>query len=103
MVLNPAAGLQGDGLIDVVKIDTTGKQKDDEQDARDFFVMQLERVGDRLDLLPGNRLPQPRSHSHNEECESADPDDRRQQVEPMIDDRDQRIKVGDEALKRVHF
>jgi hypothetical protein len=24
-------------------------------------------------------------------------------VEPMIDDRDQRIKVGDEALKRVHF
>jgi len=25
MVLNPAAGLQGDGLIDVVKIDATGK------------------------------------------------------------------------------
>jgi hypothetical protein len=24
-------------------------------------------------------------------------------VEPMIDDRDERIKVGDEALKRVHF
>jgi hypothetical protein len=23
-------------------------------------------------------------------------------VEPMINDRDQRIKVGDEALKRVH-
>jgi hypothetical protein len=23
-------------------------------------------------------------------------------VDPMINDRDQRIKVGDEALKRVH-
>jgi predicted solute-binding protein len=23
-------------------------------------------------------------------------------VEPMIEDRDQRIKIGDEALKRVH-
>ena len=78
MVLNPAAGLQGDGLIDEVEIDTTGKQQDDEQDARDFFVMLIERVSDRLDLLLGNRFPQPRGHGHNEECESADPDDRRQ-------------------------
>ncbi len=102
MVLNPAAGLQGDGLIDIVEIDTTGKQQDDEQDTRNFFVMLIERVGDRLDLLLGNRLPQSRSHGHNEECESADPDDRRQEVKPMIDDWDQRIEVGDNALKGIH-
>ena len=51
MVLNPAAGLRGDGLIDVVEVDATGKQQDDEQDARDFLVMLIERIGDRLDLL----------------------------------------------------
>ena len=102
MVLDPAAGLRGDELVDIVEVDATGKQQDDEQDTCDFLVMLIERIGDRLDLLLGNRLFQPRSHGHDEERESADPDDRRQQVDPMIDDRDQRIKVGDEALKRIH-
>ncbi len=102
MVLDPVAGLQGDGLIDIVEVDTTGKQQDDEQDARDFLVMLIEGIGDRLDLFLGDRLFQPWGHRHNEERESADPDDRRQQVEPMIDDGNQRIEVGDEALKRVH-
>ena len=102
MVLDPASRLRGDELIDIVEIDATGKQQDDEQDARDFLVMLIERIGDRLDLLLRDHLLQPWGHSHDEERESADPDDRRQQVEPMIDDRDQRIKVGDEALKRVH-
>ena len=30
MVLDPAAGLQGNGLIDIVEVDATGKQQDDE-------------------------------------------------------------------------
>ena len=77
MVLDPAAGLQGDGLIDIVEVDATGKQQDDEQDARDFLVVLIERIGDRLDLLLGNRLLQPWGHRHDEERESADPDDRR--------------------------
>ena len=102
MVLDPAAGLRGNGLIDIVEVDAAGKEQDDEQDTRDFLVMLVERIGDRLDLLPGNRLLQPRSHGHDEERESADPDDRRQQVEPMIENRDQRIEIGDEALERVH-
>jgi hypothetical protein len=102
MVLDPASRLRGDELIDIVEIDATGKQQDDEQDARDFLVMLIERIGDRLNLLLRDHLLQPWGHSHDEERESADPDDRRHQVEPMIDDRDQRIKVGDEALKRVH-
>ena len=102
MVLDPASRLRGDDLIDIVEIDATGKQQDDEQDTCDFLVMLIERIGDRLDLLLGDRLLQPRSHGHDEERESSDPDDRRQQVDPMIDDRDQRIKVSDDALKRVH-
>jgi hypothetical protein len=103
MVLDPASSLRGDDLIDIVKIDAAGKQQNDEQDARDFLVVLIERVGDRLDLLLRNRLLQPGGHSHDEERESADPDDRRHQVDPMIEDRDQRIEVGDEALKRVHL
>ena len=102
MMLDPASGLQGDDLIDIVEIDATSKQQDDEQDARHFLVMLIERIGDRLDLFLRDRLLQPWGHSHDEERESADPDDRRHQVKPMIDDRDQCIKVGDEALKRVH-
>jgi hypothetical protein len=102
MVLDPASRLQGDDLIDIVEIDAAGKQQDDEQDARDFLVILIERIGDRLDLFLRDRLLQPWGHSHDEERESADPDDCRQQVDPMINDRDQRIKVGDEALKCVH-
>lgn len=102
MVLDPASRLRGDELIDIVEIDATGKQQDNEQDSRHFLVMLIEGIGNRLDLLLGHRLPQPRSHGHDEERESANPDDRRQQVDPMIDDRDQRIEVGDEALKIVH-
>ena len=102
MVLDPASGLGGDDLIDIVEIDATGEQQNDEQDTRDFLVMLIERIGNRFDLFLGNRLFQPRSHGHDEERESADPDNRRQQVNPMIDDRDQRIKVSDDALKRVH-
>ena len=64
--------------------------------------MLIKCIGDRLDLLLGNRLLQPRSHGHDEEGKSADPDDRRQQVYPMVENRDQRIDVGDEALERVH-
>ena len=102
MVLNPAAGLRGNDLIDIVEIDATGKQQHDEQDARDFLVMLVERIGNRLNLLLGNRLLQPRSYCHDEERESANPDDRRQQVDPMIDDWDQRIEIGDEAFEIVH-
>ena len=77
MVLDSAAGLRGDDLIDIVEVDTTGNQEDDEQDTRDFLIMLVERIGDRLDLLLSNRFLQPGSHCHDEKRESADPDDRR--------------------------
>ena len=103
MMLDPAAGLRGDDLIDIVEVDAAGKQQDDKQNARHFLVMLIERIGDGLDLLLGDRLLQPRGYGHDEECESADPDDRRQQVKPMIDDRDQGIEVCNNVLKSVHF
>ena len=103
MVLDPATGLRSDDLIDIVEVDASGKQQDDEQDARDLLVMLIEHIGDRLDLFLGDRFLQPRGHCHDEKGEPADPDDRSQQVEPMIDDRDQRIEVCDEALEGVHF
>ena len=102
MMLDPAPCLRGDDLVDIVEVDAAGEQQDDEQNACDFLVVLIERIGDWLDLLLRDRLLQPWGHSHDEECESADPDNRRQQVEPMIDDRDQRIEVGDEALENVH-
>ena len=56
MVLDPATRLRGDDLIDIMKIDATGKQQDDEQNARDFLVMLIKCVGDRLDLFLRDRL-----------------------------------------------
>ncbi len=77
MVLDSTAGLSGNELVDVVEIDATGKQQDHEQNPRDFLVMLVERIGNRLDLLLGHCLFQPRSHGYDEECDSADPNDRR--------------------------
>lgn len=103
MMLDPAAGLRGDDLIHIVEIDATGKQQNEEQDTRDFLVMLIERIGNRFDLLLSNRLLQPGSHGHDEERETADPNDCRQQMDPMIDDRDQCIEISEEALKIVHI
>ena len=102
MVLDPAAGLRCDDLIDIVEVDATGKEQDDKEDASDLLVMLIEHIGDRLDLFLGDRFLQPWGHCHDEKRESADPDDCGQQVEPMIDNRDERIEVCDDALKRVH-
>jgi hypothetical protein len=76
MVLDPASRLRGDELIDIVEIDTTGKQQDNEQDSRNFLVMLIERIGDWLDLFLRHHLLQPRGHGYDEEREPADPDDR---------------------------
>lgn len=103
MVLDSTPSLRGDDLVDIVEIDATGKQQDDEQNACDFLVMLVERIRDRLDLFLRDRLLQSRSHGYDEERESANPDDRRHQVKLMIDDRDQRMSGGNEALKRVYL
>jgi hypothetical protein len=102
VVLNPIPRLQGDELIDVVEIDPAGKQQDYEQDSRDFLVMLIEGIGDRLDLFLRNRLLQTGGHGHDQEGNSPDPDDRRHQVKPMIDDWDQRMEVDAGALTRIH-
>ena len=39
MVGDPTFGLRGDDLIDIVEIDATGEQQDNQQNARDFLVM----------------------------------------------------------------
>ena len=102
MMLDSAAGLRGDELIDIVEIDATGKQQDDEQYTCDFLVMLIERISDWLDLLLGHCALQPRSHSHDEERDSADPNNRCGQMHPMIEDRNQRIEVCDETEKCIH-
>jgi hypothetical protein len=103
VVLDSASGLSGDGLIDIMEIDAAGEQQDEEQNARDFLVMLIERIGDRLDLFLRNRRLQARRHGDDKKRKPADPDDRRQQMKPMIDDRDQRMRANNEALKPIHI
>jgi hypothetical protein len=103
MMLNPASGLRGDDLIDIVQIDPAGKQQDHEQNASDFLVMLIKRIGNWLDLVPRDRHLQPWCYGDDEERQPTNPDDRRHQVKPMIDDRDECMGIGNEALKGVHL
>ena len=102
MVLDSGAGLRRNNLIDIVEVHATRKEQDDEEDACDFLVTLIEHIGDRLDLFPRDRFLQSGCYGHDEERESANPDDRSQQMEPMIDNRDEGIEVCDDALKGVH-
>src|SRR5688572_27551004 len=42
VMLNARTGLGGQHLIDIMKVDPTGKQQDDEQDSRHLFVVLVE-------------------------------------------------------------
>ena len=64
--------------------------------------MLVEDVGDRLDLFFRHGLLEPGGDRHDQEGQSADPNHRGQEMEPVIDDRDQGIEVGDDALECVH-
>jgi len=103
MVLDPASGLRGDDLIDIVEIDTAGKKQNDQQNASNFLVMLIECIGNWLDLVPRDCCLQPRCHGNDEERQSADPDDRRDQVKPMIDDWNNCMRIGYEPLKGIHL
>lgn len=103
VVLNAAPGLRGDDLIHIVEIDASGEQEDDQQNTGDLLVVLVEDVRDRLDLFFRNRLLESWSDRHDEERQPADPDDGRQEMEPMVDDWDQRIEIGGDALEGVHL
>ena len=101
MVGDPTSGLCGDGLVVIVEIDATVEQEDNQQNACDFLVTLIKRIGNRLHLFLGDRRLQHRCHGNDEECHSANPDDRRHHMKPMNEDRDQRIRIGNETVKRV--
>jgi hypothetical protein len=64
--------------------------------------MLIEDICDGLDLLPGDGLLETRGDGHHEERQSADPNDRGQQMKPVIHNRNKRIEIGDDALEGVH-
>jgi hypothetical protein len=64
--------------------------------------MLIEDIGDGLDLLPCDGLLEARGDGHHEESQSADPNDRGQQMKPVVHDRNKRIEIRDDALEGVH-
>jgi hypothetical protein len=103
MVLDPVSRLRQNDLIDVVEIHAARKQEYDQQNAGNFFVVPIKNVGDGLDLIFGNGFPQSWRHRHDEKRQPADPNDRGEQVKPVVDDRNEDIEIGGDALKSVHF
>lgn len=85
-----------------MKVDPSCKQQHDEQDAGHFLVVLIKDIGDGLNLFFCHGLLEPRRDSHDQKCEAADPDDRGQQMKPVVDDRDERIEIGDDALESIH-
>jgi hypothetical protein len=102
VMLNTAAGLRCQDLIDIVKVDPPGEQQHDDQDAGHFFIVLIEDVGDGLNLFLRHGLLKTRRHSHDQKREAADPNDRRQQMKPVVDDRDECIEIGKDTLQGVH-
>lgn len=41
-------------------------------------------------------------HRHDEKCQAANPNDRREQMKPVVDDRNKDIEVGGDTLEGIH-
>ncbi len=99
MVLHALACLRYEDLIDVVQVDAAGEQQNDQKESGHTLVMFVEGVGDRTDIFFGKAAcTKTRCHRHHEEGEPADPDDGRQEMKPMVDDRKQLVQIEEEAL-----
>ncbi len=102
VVLHPGTGLRSQDLIDVVEVHAAGKQEDEQQQAGDFLIVLIKNVRDGLYLILWNGLLQPWCDGHDEERQAADPNDRRKQMKPVVDDRNEDVEIGRNALKGVH-
>lgn len=103
VMLNAATGLGCQNLIDIVKVDPARKQQHDEQNAGHFFIVLVEDIRNGFDLFLWHGLLEPRRDRHDEKGEPADPYDRRQQMKPVVNDRDERIEIGEDTLESVHL
>ena len=103
MVLDPASRLRSNDLIDVMEVHAAGEEKHDQQYAGDLLIVLVKNVRDGFNLFLWNGLLQSRCDGHDEKCQATDPNDRREQMKPVIDDRNQNVEVGRNALKSVHL
>lgn len=85
-----------------MEIHTAGEQEDYEQDAGDFFIVPVKNIRDGFDLILWNSFLQSWGDRHDEKCETADPNDRGEQMKPVIDDRNQDIEIGRNTFKSIH-
>ena len=85
-----------------MKVDSACKQQNDEQDAGHLFIVLIKHIGDGLNLVLGHGLLESRRDRHNQKRKAADPDDRGQQMKPVIDDWEERIEIGDDTLEGIH-
>ena len=102
VVLHAGAGLGDQDLIDVVEIDASGEQENDQENAGHFLVVPIKNVGDRFDLFLWNGFLQSRGDRHHKKSQATDPNDRRKQMKPVIDDRNQDVEISRNGLERVH-
>lgn len=102
MVWDADAGLRGDDLVDVMEVHTACEQQDKQEDTGDFLVVLVERIGNGLDLIFRDGLFQAGRDCHDEKGQPADPNDGREKMKPMVDDRNQLVEIDDNALQSVH-
>lgn len=103
MVLHALAGLRHEDLIDVMKVDAASEQQDHQQDSRHPLVMLVKSVSDGANIFLGKAgVPKPWLDGHHDEREPPDPDHRREEMEPVIDNRDELVQVKEDALYGIH-
>ena len=103
VVWNTAARLRGNDLIHIMEIDSAREQEHEKENPGDFLIVLIEDICNGLDLWPGHRLLEAGRDGHDKERQAADPNHRGQQVKPVIDNGDEDIEIGHDALECVHL
>ena len=85
-----------------MQVDAAGEQDHHEQDADHLAILFVEDVADGFDVFPGHGRFEPRRHRHDQESEPADPHDGREQVQPVIDNGNDFIEIGQRGQEGIH-
>ena len=102
MMLHANTGLRRNDLINVMQVDAAGKQENQEENSGNLLVVTVERLRDGLDVFFGDGFPKARGDRHDEKRESTDPNHGREQMECVIQNRNQRIEIEENVLKGIH-
>ncbi|MFB3145617.1 MAG: hypothetical protein ACE1ZO_00700, partial [Nitrospirales bacterium] len=87
---------------DVMKIDPSGEEDHEKEEAHDFAVLLVERVTNGFDKFFRDGGFEPWRDGHNQKGQSTNPHNTRQQVYPVIQNGENSIEIEENFLEGTH-